>query len=557
MRARRCLAAIVAAPLLVVLPRAVYADTLSAGAVAVTDTYGAQTAEEVLKAGGNAVDAAVAVAFTLAVTDPQAGNIGGGGLMTLLVRGRPFFLDYREMAPAKARSDMYLDSAGHVIPDASRTGAKAVGVPGTVAGMWEAHRRFGILPWSRDLAPAIRLAAEGFSVDRRLAAMRDHASAHFAGRTNFASYFGAFTEGSTFRQPQLAATLDRIAHMGRDGFYRGKTAELLVQSMNHDGGLIDAADLWSYRAIWRRPILAKWRGFQVISAPPPSSGGIGLIQLLKMKADLAADFQDVPLNSAHYIHLLAEMEKRVFADRAALLGDPDFVQVPVARLISDSYNRLRASQVNPDRQTVTEGGKPDSDENMQTTHFSIVDKWGNAVSNTYTLNGFFGSGNVVAGAGFLLNDEMDDFSAKAGVPNGFGVIGGDANAIMPHKRPLSSMAPTILTRDGKVALVIGTPGGSRIFTTIFQVLADRYDYGLPLDRAVAQMRVHHQLFPAHVIFTESFSKPDEGVTHALEALGYVLREQPFGGEVDAVEITDGVPFPVADPRGAGAALVIK
>lgn len=534
---------------------------LDASAIAVADKFSADAAERIFKAGGNAVDAAVAIAFTLAVTYPEAGNIGGGGFMTLYVRGKPYFLDYREKAPLAATKTLYLDRDGNVVPGLSLVGAEAVGVPGTVDGMWDAQRRFGRLTWKQVLAPAIHYAADGFEVSEQLQQRRDEAAKDFAGKTDFDRYFGEMKAGEIFKQPELAATLTRIANDGAKGFYAGKTADLIVAAMHADGGLITKRDLLAYKAVWRQPVEANWNGYHVITAPPPSSGGIGLVQLLKMKADLKDDFSDVTLNSPRYIHLIAEIEKRVFADRAQYLGDPDFYKVPVAQLTADAYLARRASEVDPERPSDTKGVQPglgtSMPEKAETTHFSVVDKWGNAVSNTYTLNGYFGSGVVVPGTGIVLNDEMDDFSAKPGVANMFGVVGSDANAIAPGKRPLSSMSPTILTKDGKVALVIGTPGGSRIFTSIFQVINNVYDFRMPLPEAVAAMRFHHQLLPPNTIFWEPYKPIDGELARQIQALGYVLKPQSFNGDIQAIEIDGATPQPAADPRGRGVTRVVR
>lgn len=533
---------------------------LNASAVAVADQYAADTAERIFKEGGNAVDASVAIAFSLAVTYPEAGNIGGGGFMTLYMNGKPYFLDYRERAPLAATRTMYLDEKGDVIPGKSLYGVDAVGVPGTVAGMWEAHKRFGKLPWKQVLAPAIEYARSGFVVDEQLQKRREAAQKDFAGKTNFDKYFGNLKEGETFKQPELADALTRIANQGPKGFYEGKTADLIATLMQKDHGLMTKRDLREYKAVWRQPVEAKWNGYDVITAPPPSSGGVGLVQLLKMKAMLAPQFKDVPLNSAQYIHLIAEIEKRVFADRAQYLGDPDFYKVPVAQLTDDAYLAKRAAEVDPDKPSDTKSVQPglgtSMPEKAETTHFSVVDKWGNAVSNTYTINGYFGSGVVVPGAGIVLNDEMDDFSSKPGVPNMFGVVGSDANAIAPKKRPLSSMSPTILTKDGKVALAVGTPGGSRIFTMTFQVITNLYDFRMPLPDAVAAMRFHHQLLPPNTIFWEPTHPITGDLAKALEAKGYVLKGQDISGDIQAIRVEGETPEAVSDPRGRGVSRVI-
>ncbi|MFP6560535.1 gamma-glutamyltransferase [Paraburkholderia sp. B3] len=533
---------------------------LTASAVAVADKYAADAAEQIFKEGGNAVDAAVAIAFSLAVTYPEAGNIGGGGFMTLYVNGKPYFLDYRERAPLAATRTMYLDDKGNVIEGKSLYGYDAVGVPGTVDGMWEAQRRFGKLKWTQVLAPAIHYARDGFLVDEQLAKRRDEASKEFGGKTNFDRYFGDMKEGTTFKQPDLAAVLTRIANEGARDFYDGRTADLIAAAMKEGNGLITKRDLEEYKAVWRQPVEAKWNGYEIITAPPPSSGGVGLVQLLKMKAMLAPQFKDVRLNSPQYIHLIAEIEKRVFADRAQYLGDPDFYKVPVAQLTDDAYLAKRAAEVDPDKPSDTKSVQPglgtSMPEKAETTHFSVVDKWGNAVSNTYTINGYFGSGEVVPGAGIVLNDEMDDFSSKPGVPNMFGVVGSDANAIAPKKRPLSSMTPTILTEDGKVALVIGTPGGSRIFTSIFQVINNVYDFKMPLKDAVASMRFHHQLLPPNTIFWEPYEPINGDLAKQVEAKGYVLKGQDFSGDIQAIKIDGDTPDPVSDPRGRGVSRLI-
>ncbi|WP_085705574.1 gamma-glutamyltransferase [Pseudomonas sp. B8(2017)] len=535
----------------------VHAANLEGGAVAAPDQYGAQVAADILKKGGNAVDAAVATAFTLAVTYPEAGNIGGGGFMTLFVDGKPYFLDYREVAPQAATRNMYLDEKGEVIENLSLVGARAAGVPGTVMGLWEAHQKFGKLPWSELLTPAIGYAKNGFKVAAKQYQYRNDAQGMFKTATNFNDYFGNMKVGELFKQPEMAQTLERIADKGVSEFYQGKTADLLVAQMQADKGLITKQDLKDYKAVWREPMAVSWRGNVVYTAPPPSSGGVALAQLLGIKENRAADFKGVAHNSAQYIHLLAEIEKRVFADRADYLGDPAFTKVPVDQLVAKDYLAKRAAQVNPKAISDTDKVKPGL-EPHQTTHFSIVDKQGNAVSNTYTLNLDYGSGVVVKGAGFLLNDEMDDFSAKPGAANAFGVVGGDANAIAPGKRMLSSMSPSLMTRDGKVELVIGTPGGSRIFTSIFQVMNNLYDYDMPLDKAVAAQRVHHQLLPKDTIYFDSYAPLTGPVADELKKMGYVLEDQGWEmGDIQAIRV-DGTKLETAsDPRGRGVGMVIK
>ncbi|MBB6093860.1 gamma-glutamyltranspeptidase/glutathione hydrolase [Povalibacter uvarum] len=527
------------------------------GAVASPDEYGARVAAEVLEKGGNAVDAAVATAFTLAVTYPEAGNIGGGGFMTLYVDGKSYFVDYRETAPRAASRDMYLNEKGKVIENLSLIGAKASGVPGTVLGLWEVHRRFGKRPWAQLVAPAIGYATSGYKVHEKTYQYRQDALAMFDSKTNFRRYFGAMKSGGIFRQPELARTLQRIATDGPKDFYEGRTSQLLVAQMQRDGGLITAQDLRDYRVVWREPLRFEWRGNVVHTAPLPSSGGVALVQLLGIKEMRASDFKGVELNSARYIHLLAEIEKRVFADRADYLGDPAFTNAPVEKLIAPAYLAQRAAEVNPKAISPTASVRPGL-ESHQTTHFSIVDAAGNAVSNTFTLNWDYGSGVVVEDAGFLMNDEMDDFSAKPGVSNAFGVVGGDANAIEPGKRMLSSMTPTIVTRDGRVTLVLGSPGGSRIFTSVFQVLNNIHDYALPLTQAVAAQRVHHQLLPKDTIYFDSFAALTGRVAEELKAMGYTLEDQGWEmGDIQAIRV-DGSKIEVAaDPRGRGVGVVVR
>ncbi|OCG61289.1 gamma-glutamyltransferase [Gilliamella sp. Nev3-1] len=532
-----------------------------AGAVASPDYYGALAAQEILEKGGNAADAAVATAFTLAVTYPEAGNIGGGGFMTLWMEGKPYFIDYREIAPNKADRDMYLDDHKNVIPNLSLYSYKASGVPGTVAGMWAVHQRFGKLSWKDVMAPAIRFANEGFTVDKLLVKRYHEVESLAPANGHFKQYFGSMQEGKLFKQPELGKVLMRIADQGSDGFYKGETAKLIAKQMQENEGLITENDLANYQAKWREPLVAKWQDMQIVTAPPPSSGGVGLIQLLLMKQNLANDFKNVKVNSPQYIHLLAEIEKRVFADRAEYMGDPDFISVPVAKLIDANYLAERSKQVNPKAISFTEQVKPglnNNHEKLQTTHFSIVDKWGNAASNTYTLNGWFGSAVVIEGTGIILNNEMDDFSSKPGVANQFGVVSKDANAIEPNKRPLSSMTPSIFIKNNDVAMVIGTPGGSRIFTSIFQVVTNVFDNHMSLKAAMDAPRYHHQLLPTNLIFIERFqNKVPEDLKDKLKQMGYHFEQQDFSGDIQAIKITDKKPEAVSDIRGRGKSMVVR
>lgn len=525
-------------------------------AIAMPDNYSAAVVQEVIDSGGNAVDAAVAAAFVLAVTYPEAGNIGGGGFMLSYMGGEAAFLDFRERAPQAASRDMYLDEAGNFIQDKALTGGLASGVPGTVRGLQQAHKRYGSLPWPQLLQPAIAMASEGFLVDSSLATMARDKIAETAGQTNFAEHFAGLADNRTFAQPELARTLQRIAADPED-FYRGEIARQIVTQMQASGGIISARDLADYRAIWRTPLQYYWRGYQVLTAPPPSSGGVALLQLLGITDFAGALFRDVPHNSPGYIHLVAEIEKRVFADRAEYLGDTDYVDVPVGKLLDPRYLLGRSQSLNPAAISAA-ADTPPGLESHQTTHFSILDPAGNAVALTYTLNWEFGSGVVVSGAGFLLNNEMDDFSAKAGAPNKFGVVGSDRNAIEPGKRMLSSMTPTIFLENGDTALVIGTPGGSTIFTSIFQVILNLYEYRMPLQQAVDATRFHHQLPDATLIRHDRRTVP-QATTAGLQAMGYTVEANSWGdlGDIQAIQRTDAGVQAAADQRGRGVARVFE
>jgi gamma-glutamyltranspeptidase/glutathione hydrolase len=430
-------------------------------------------------------------------------------------------------------------------------------VPGTVAGLWAAHSRYGRMRWEDLLSPSIRLAERGFVVPAQLEQSMRSDRQRLRRIPGFARHFGTMRPGSVFRQPALAATLRRIAADGPEGFYRGETARLIVEEMRRGDGLITSADLEQYQPVWREPLHAQWRGFDVLSAPPPSSGGFAVIQLLKMKDALAADFAGLAHNSAQYVHLVAEMEKRVFADRAKYLGDPGYVQVPMTELMDESYIAARASEVNPDAISPLESIEPGL-EPHDTIHFSIVDADGNAVANTYTLNTNFGSGVVVAGGGFLLNNEMDDFSIKPGAPNYYGVVGSAANEIQAGKRMLSSMSPTILLREGEVSMVVGSPGGSTIISSVFQSIVNILDFGLTPGRAVAAPRFHHQLLPPDLItFSPGFPLPDEA-QQALRARGYDVRPHPWEmGDVQLIWRSGDRYLPASDPRGRGDSRVIR
>lgn len=500
----------------------------SEAAVAMPDSFSAEVAKNILQNGGNAVDAAIAAQFVLAVTLPEAGNIGGGGFMTIYKDGETDFLDYREVAPFAASKDMYLDKDGNVINNLSAFGILSSGVPGTVDGMWQAHKKYGSKPWQMLLAPAIKLAAEGFEVHPVLAQgvqWRINTFKEQGIDVNFANFFGAIKANTVFKQPELAATLQRIASEGRDGFYKGETATIISQFMKKNNGIITKTDLENYQSKWRKPIQMKWREYDVVTAPPPSSGGIAVLQWLTM-FDLLNQDQKLTHNSKDYIHLLSEIGKRVFADRAEYLGDPDFFDVPVKKLLDKAYLQQRTANITKDRISNTEKMQPGLNESRDTTHFSIIDKWGNAIANTTTINYPFGSGVVVEGAGFLLNDEMDDFSVKPGEPNLFGAVGGIANEIQPSKRMLSSMSPTILLREGEVKMVTGSPGGTTIITSVYQSILNAIEFDMTAEQVVNMPRFHHQLLPKDEIW--HYHGIDEHVLSSLQKMGYKTLPDTFG-----------------------------
>ena len=529
-------------------------------AISIPDNYGAQISQDILNKGGNAVDAAIATGFSLAVTFIDAGNIGGGGFMTIKMDDEVAFLDYREKAPKGAHKNMFLDQNGDVIENSTLIGGQAVGVPGTVAGFWKAHQRFGKLSWKELVEPAIKLAEEGFMPAKILVDDIHSMQDWFKEKTNFNKYFSHINTNNKFKQPELANTLRRIAMFGADEFYNGEIADLIVNQMQKSNGLITKEDLNTYEAIWREPLRKKWREYEIISAPPPSSGGFAVIQLLQMKDYLGHLFDGVEHNSPQYIHLIAEMEKRVFADRAEYLGDPDFYDVNIETLINDEYIAKRASEVNPKEISLLEGVNPGL-ESPNTTHYSIVDQWGNAVSNTYTINWNYGSGVVVEGAGFLLNNEMDDFSAKPGVPNIFGVVGNIANEIQPEKRMLSSMSPTILLKEDQVEMVLGTPGGSTIFTSVFQVITNIIDFDMTPFEAIRATRFHHQLLPPNQItyngFTIDNALPKETIS-LLADRGYQAIPHSYDyGDMQVIMRKEGSWIAASDPRDRGDSRVFQ
>ena len=523
-------------------------------AVAMPDTFSAHAAKAVLEQGGNAVDAAIAAQFVLAVTLPEAGNIGGGGFMLIHKDGKGDFIDYRETAPSAAHRDMYLDEQGQVIENKSIYGIHASGVPGSVAGMWLAHKKHGTLPWKALVQPAVILAEQGFVVPEKLAQLIEDYIAHLNNKNinvNFASYFATATAGALFKQPELAATLKRIRDEGQDGFYQGETAAIIAKFMHQHGGIINQDDLKRYRAKSRTPIKANWNGYQVLTSPPPSSGGIAILQWLKMY-ELKKPTPAQQHNSVGYVHLLAEIGKRVFADRAEYLGDPDFYQVPTAKLLAENYLKNRSSSIDLKAISTTENIKPGLKESEQTTHFSIVDNMGNAVANTTTINLGFGSGVVVEGAGFILNDEMDDFSAKPGVMNVFGAIGGKANEIQPHKRMLSSMTPTILLSNNQVKMVTGSPGGTTIISSVYQSILNAIEFNMSADDVVNSPRFHHQLWPKNVIRAHAGLEPS--VKQQLIKMGYTVDERHFG-DMHVIINHNGKLDAASEQSGRGKAIV--
>jgi gamma-glutamyltranspeptidase/glutathione hydrolase len=545
------IAAVIAAELQAASPppvRAMHGMVSSASAPAT------EAGVEVLRKGGNAVDAAVATAFALAVTYPTAGNIGGGGFMIVrMADGRTAAIDYRETAPRKASKRMFLDAAGKVIPDASKTGHRAVGVPGTVAGMVMAHQKFGKLEWKELVTPAIRLAEDGFAVTYALARSFQSQEKKFQPYAASKRIFRA-EEGAKFRQMELAETLKRIAEHGRAGFYEGKTARLLAHEMAAHGGLIDLEDLKAYKAVNREPVRASYRGYDLLSMSPVSSGGFLLAQMLGMLE--RHDLSKLGHNSSEKYHLLIEVMKRGFADRAAYFGDPAFVKTPLAGLLSRDYIERRAREIDLNRATPSAAvreGKPPFVESSETTHFSVVDAEGNAVSNTYTLRDGYGGGITVEGAGFLLNNVMDEFAAKAGAPNAFGFPAGEANTIAPGKRPVSSQTPTIGVKDGKLAFVVGTPGGTTIPNTVLQVVLNLIDHGMNVQEAVDAPRIHHQWLPDEVRY-ERFGLAAD-VIRGLEARGHKLVPSDrvaVIGMVHAIAIDQktGVRLGASDARSA-------
>jgi len=523
------------------------------GMVASSHYEASRVALDVLKSGGNAIDAAVTAGFVLAVTQPRSGNIGGGGFMLVSSEksGEVVAIDYREKAPKGAFETMFQDEQANVVKARSRFSHLSAGVPGTVAGLAMALEKYGTLSLPEALAPAIKLAEEGFEVPRRfsdgLKKGQERLRKWPSSEAVFYKPEGGFYEpGELFRQPDLAGTLRRISDQGVKGFYQGETARLIVDDMEQHGGLITLEDLQSYRPVIRQPVKGRYRGYDIYSMSPPSSGGAHIVQILNMLE--AYPIGRYGHNSASTIHLMAEAMKRAYADRSRYLGDSDFVDVPLAGITSKSYAGELRRGIDPFISTPSEAlgpGDPLPYESGETTHFSIVDNMGNAVSNTYTINFSYGSGIVVPGTGFILNNEMDDFSAKPGVPNAYGLLGGEANAIEPEKRMLSSMSPTIVKQDGRNFLVTGSPGGSRIITTTLQVIMNVIDHGMNIQSAVNAPRIHHQWLPEEIRIEEGVS-PD--TVDLLRSKGHKVVQKKAMGAIQSIVIRDGTFYGAADPR---------
>ncbi|MEW5424814.1 gamma-glutamyltransferase [Amorphus sp. 3PC139-8] len=533
------------------------------GMVSSQEALATEIGVDVLKAGGNAVDAAVAVSFALAVTLPRAGNIGGGGFMIVHASktGETVAIDYREKAPAAATEDMFLNDAGDADSVKSRFSGLGVGVPGTVRGLALAHQRYGsgTLTWADLIEPSIVLAREGFPVSDDLAsslssnwirmhlARDDEATRIFYGPTD-----GPPAAGTITTRPDLAATLQSIADDGPDAFYSGPIAEAIVAKVNDAGGRMSLDDLSGYAAEVRAPVTGRYKGYTIASMPPPSSGGVHLIQILNILEGLP--IAESGLNAAKTIHLMSEAMSYAYADRSMFLGDPDFVDVPVGWLTSTDYAEEIRAKIDPDHATpsseIRPGTPPAPYESNETTHFSVVDEAGNAVSNTYTLNFSYGVGFVADGTGILLNNELDDFSAKKGVPNAYGLIGGEANAVEANKRPLSSMTPTIVFKDDKVFLVTGSPGGSRIITTVLQIVVNVIDHGLDIASATAAPRIHDQWLPDEIRIEQGIS-PD--TIRLLEEMGHTVALKDAMGSTQSILVTpEGTLHGAADPRSAGS-----
>lgn len=533
---------------------AIYTITksITADSAAVVSAHPLATAIglDILRAGGNAADAAIAVQFALAVCYPGAGNIGGGGFMVYRSHdGQISALDFREKAPTAAFTDMYLDSLGNPISDKSKFGHLAAGVPGSVDGMVKIFEKYSRLKnWATLLQPAIDMANNGFKITEREANNLNKGQNHFIKNNSSTTAFhkANWKVGDLLIQKELGTTLIAIRDLGRAGFYEGRVADHIVKEMNNGKGIISHEDLKNYTSIWRNPITTMYKGHKIISMPPPSSGGIALVQLLEMVEPY--NLTELKFQSAASVHLITEAERRVYADRSQYLGDADFYPVPQKTLLDSSYISKRMSDFNPRAATQSSQIKYGNIESEETTHFSVVDAEGNAVAITTTLNGSYGSYTVVQGAGFILNNEMDDFSVKAGTPNMYGLIGASANKIEPNKRMLSSMTPTIVEKDGKLKMVVGTPGGSTIITSVFQTIINVLDYGMNAEDAVQSSRFHHQWLP-DTIYCEADAIPQKE-RKILESIGHHIKDRDPIGRVEAIVVTDDRKIhAVADKRG--------
>lgn len=528
------------------------------GMVASQEALASKIGVEILQKGGNAVDAGVAIGFALAVTLPRAGNLGGGGFMMIYdaKKKRTFALDYREMAPAKAYKDMYLDKDGNAVEELSRFHGLAVGVPGTVDGLITALENYGTLDLKTVIAPAIKLAEQGIVVTpdlyTSLQSAKERLQKWDSSKPVFFKNNGQadYQIGDKFIQKDLAHSLKLIAEQGRDGFYQGATAKAIADSVTAAGGLMSIEDLASYKAVIREPVMGNYRGYSIASMPPPSSGGIHIIQILNILENYRIGAMGH--NTADTIHVMAEAMKLAYADRAEYLGDPDFVKVPMKGLTNKDYAHSLFEQISKDKARPAKDikhGQPIPYESDQTTHFSVMDKDGNAISNTYTLNFSYGTGMVANGTGILLNNEMDDFSAKPGVPNGYGLIGGDANAVAGGKRPLSSMSPTLVFKDGKPILATGSPGGSRIITTTLQIIMNVIDHKMNIAEATNAVRVHHQWLPDELRIEKGLN---QDTINLLKAKGQNVVEKEAMGSTQSIMHNEGGFFGASDPRTPSA-----
>ena len=528
------------------------------GMVASTDVIASQVGIDVMKRGGNAVDAAVAVALTLAVTWPSAGNIGGGGFMMIRrANGNTEIVDYRERAPLGAARDMYLDEQGNVIKKAPTVGYRAVGVPGTVAGLAMALERHGKLKWADVVEPARKLAADGFPVSfhlaRSLRGSKKLLRRFPESQRIFLRDRRFYEEGEQFNQPELAATLNRLKTQGPREFYEGDTSRMIVEDMKAGGGVITAQDLKEYEPAIRKPLKGTYRGYEILTMPPPSSGGTALLEMLNVLSHY--DVSQLPHNSSEHAHLLIETMRRAFADRAAYLGDADFVDVPVGGLISPGYADELATGIDLQRATPSSKireGNPGAHESPETTHFTVIDAEGNVVSNTYTLNNSFGCGVTARGTGVLLNNEMDDFTSKPGVPNAYGLIQSENNSIAPRKRPLSAMTPTIVLKDGKVYFAVGSPGGPTIINTVLQVISNVVDFRMNLKQAIDAPRLHHQWMPDEIRWEPLGLNADTYA--ALEKKGHILARRPgYMGDAEGIMVDPetGIRLGASDRRLGG------